>query len=146
MPETLRIDGKLNIHIISPIEPVLDSVADKILLPTPNGSILITPKRAPLFIQTCAGPAWIYNKNKKPECYYISFGFAEIRRDICSVLAWGIKADDIDKNQIHQKLIESENLLEQVHSSNEKLQIKHRIDFFKKLLDKPSLLIAPDFE
>ena len=146
MPETLKIEGKMNVHIISPTHTVLDNVADKILLPTENGHLMILKNRAPLFISTKAGLMWVYNAGQKPKAYYISNGVAEIRRDICSVLAWGVEADKIDKVQIHERRLDLENELTKFHSEAQREQAQQRIDFFKMLETKPSLLVLPEFE
>ena len=66
MPETLKVDGKMNVHIISPTKSVLDDVADKVLLPTPDGNIMILKDRAPLFTATSSGIMWVYNEGVKP--------------------------------------------------------------------------------
>ena len=145
MPETLKIDGKMNVHIISPTRTLLDGVADKILLPTVTGYMMILKNRAPLFISTNAGLMWVYNEGQKAEAYYISGGIAEIRRNICSVLAWGEKADRIDKVKIHQRRLDLEEDLKKIHSRVEKRLLQERIDFLKMLENKPSLLEAPSF-
>ena len=145
MPETLKIDGKMNIHIISPTHTVLDGVADKLLLPTINGNLMVLKSRAPLFVSTCPGLMWVYNEGQKPEAYYISGGIAEIRRDICSVLAWSIKADKIDKIKIHERRLGLEEDLKKVHSKVQQRQVQERIDFFKMLETNPSLLTPPPF-
>ena len=146
MPETLKIDGKMNVHIISPTKSVLDNVADKVLLPTPDGCIMILKDRAPLFVATSAGIMWIYNKGEKPVAYYISGGVAEIRRNICSVLAWGVKADQINKERLHSWLLNLESELPKIHSESQKKQAMERIAFLKMLEMRPSLLIPPKFE
>ncbi len=146
MPETLKVDGKINVHIISPTKTVLDDVADKVLLPTPKGDILILPNRAPLFIQTCDGVMWVYNVGKRPQAYYISGGIAEIRRNICSVLAWGVRADEIDKADIHERRLALQEELKKIHSPTQLKLAQERIDFLKTLESKPSLMTPPAFE
>ena len=146
MPENLKIDGKMNVHIISPIKSVLDDVADKVLLPTPNGQMMILKDRAPLFLLISAGIMWVYNVGQKPIAYYVSSGLAEIRRNICSVLAWGVRADNIDKTSLHSWRLNLENELPKIHSEAQKKQALERIDFLKMLENRPSLLVPPNFE
>ncbi len=146
MPETLKIDGKMNVHIFSATRTILDGVADKILLPAIDGDIMILYNRAPLFTSTRAGIMWVYNKGQRPEAFYIEQGIAEIRRNICSVIAWGMRASDIDKAAIHKQRLKEENNLPKVHSAVQRKALQERIDFFKMLENKPSLLVAPDFE
>lgn len=146
MPETLKIDGKMNVHIISPTHIVLDDVADKILLPTENGDVMILKDRAPLFVATKPGLMWVYNIGQRPVPYYISCGIAEIRRNICSVLAWAVEANKIDKVKIHERRLSLESELEKFHSEAQRNQAQQRIDFLKMLETKPSLLAHPDFE
>ena len=146
MPETLKVDGKMNVHIISPTKSVLDDVADKILLPTVNGNMMILKDRAPLFVGITSGLMWVYNEGKKPIPYYISGGVAEIRRNICSVLGWGVKADEINKEKLHAWRLNLETELPKIHSASLKKQAQERLEFLKMLETRPSHLIAPDFE
>ncbi|MBO5997651.1 MAG: F0F1 ATP synthase subunit epsilon [Alphaproteobacteria bacterium] len=146
MPETLKIDGKMNVHIISPIRTVLDGVADKILLPTCNGDMMILKNRAPLFIATRPGLMWVYNAGQRPQAFYISGGVVELRRNICSVLAWGVDANKVDKVKIHERRLNLEEELGKIHSDAQRSQVQERIEFFKMLETKPSLLVPPNFE
>lgn len=146
MPENLKVEGKMNIHITSPTQIVFDGVADKVLLPAVEGDMMILKDRAPLFVATRPGALWIYNKGERPECYFVSDGIAEIRRNICSILAWAVKADAIDKDKIHLRLEEALREMEHLRTDIERKQVQLRIDFFNGLLDKPSLLIPPDFK
>ena len=145
MPETLKVEGKMNVHIISQTKSILDSVADKVLLPTVNGNMMILKGRAPLFVSTVAGLMWVYNEGEKPVPYYISGGVAEIRRNICSVLGWGVKADSINKEKLHAWRLNLEAELPKIHSASLKKQAMERLEFLKMLETRPSLLIAPDF-
>ena len=146
MPETLKVEGKMNVHIISPTKSVLDDVADKILLPTINGNMMILKDRAPLFIEISAGLMWVYNEGKKPVPYYISGGVAEIRRNICSILGWGVKADSINKEKLHAWRLNLENEMPKIHSISLKKQAKERLTFLKMLENRPSLLLPPNFD
>ena len=146
MPETLKVDGKMNVHIISPTKSVLDDVADKVLLPTVDGNLMILKDRAPLFVKIYAGLMWVYNQGRKPVPYYVSGGVAEIRRNICSVLGWGVRADEIDKEKLHAWRLNLETELPKIHSESLQKQAKERLAFLKMLEMRPSLLIPPDFE
>lgn len=146
MPETLKVEGKMNIHLISPTGVIVDGIADKVLLPTEEGPLMVLKNRAPMFVQIAVGPMWIYNRGQRPVCYYLSHGIAEIRRDICSVLAWGILAEKIDKDRARRHLELTQAELEKMHSKFGRRLIEHQIEFEEKLLTRPSLLRAPDFE
>ena len=145
MPETLKIAGKMNVHIISPTKSVLDDVADKVLLPTANGDLMILKDRAPLFVSTVSGLMWVYNEGQKPVPYYISNGVAEIRRNICSVIAWGVKADNINKENLHRWRLSLEHELPKIHSLMQKKQAIERLNFLKMLETRPSFLTPPNF-
>ena len=146
MPETLKIDGKMNVHIIMPTSSVLDDVADKIILPTEDGDLMILWDRAPLFVQIKAGLVWVYNRGQRPVGYYVSNGFAEVRRNICAVLAWGVKADAVDKTLVHKRRLEAEDQLGKINSDLQRQELMKRIDFFKMLESKPSLIVPPNFD
>ena len=146
MPETLKVDGKMNVHIISPTKSVLDDVADKVLLPTVKGHLMVLKDRAPFFVGITAGLMWVYNQGKKPVPYYISGGVAEIRRNICSVLGWGVRADSINKEKLHAWRLNLETELPKIHSVSLRKQAKERLEFLKMLETRPSLLVPPNFE
>ena len=146
MPETLKVEGKMNIHLISPTGVIVDGIADKVLLPTENGPLMVLKNRAPMFVQIAVGPMWIYNKGERPLCYYLSHGIAEIRRDICSVLAWGVLAEKIDKERARQRLVQTQSEREKMHSKAGRQLIDHQIEFEESLISCPSLLRSPNFE
>ena len=134
MPETLKIQGKMNFHLISPKRVVLDTVADKVLLPTAQGPVMILPQRAPLFLGVSIGTLWLKNEEEMPLCYLISDGCAEIRRNICSVLAWGIPADDIPKEYLENRLVSARKELTQMNSSYGKHQLQRYMDYLSYVL------------
>ncbi len=141
MPETLKVEGKLNVHIFCMTHTVFDGVADKVLLPAIDGDIMILQRRAPLFTCVRSGKMWIYNKGFPPVAFYISEGVAEIRRDICSVLAWGIKADDVNLSQIRAQEEKLREKLLKIHIDIQKKEIQKTIDFLK-MLEKSKILIS----
>lgn len=125
MPEILKIDGKLNVHIFCLTHTIFDGVADKVLLPAIDGNMMILKDRAPLFTSVRPGLMKIYNEGMPTENFYISEGVAEIRRNICSVIAWGVNANEVDLSQIQ---IQKEKIKEKL--------LKSHIDIQKKELQK----------
>jgi len=145
MPETLKIEGKMNFHLISPKKVILDTVADKIILPTPNGPRMILKDSAPIFLKISIGPLWIKENGKKPICYIVSEGCSEIRRNICSVLAWGIPFDEIDRDYFKEMLEEIKKEEEKIKSDYGKNQIQSYKEFITYVLNAPAHLDIPDF-
>ena len=146
MPETLKIDGKLNVHIYCATHVVMDSVADKVLLPTQQGDLMILKGRAPLFTAVSAGVMWVYNRGLPPEAYYIDAGIAEIRRNICSVLAWAMAANKMDLTVIRDRLNDQTIQLEKARLPAQKIELQNSIAFLKNLAQGNFDLTPPRFE
>ena len=146
MPETLKIDGKMNVHIFCATHTILDSVADKILLPAEGGDMMILMNRAPLFTSIRPGLLWVYNKGLPLQAFYVNKGVAEIRRNICSVIAWGIDANQINLQTVQTKIKELEAKLSKIHTLTQKEQMMQQLEFLNMLKNKPDTLIPPNFE
>ncbi len=145
MPETLKVQDKMNFHLICPTHSLVDTVADKVLLPATEGDVMILKNRAPSFFSIIPGALWIYNKGEKPVCYLVSRGIAEIRRNICSVLAWGVDVQKIDVSKVNKDLKEAEKELEAARSDLGKKEILHKIEYLKLLLNGTKYIKEPDF-
>ena len=135
MPEDLSPPtGKLRVKITSPLSPVIEVVADSISLPAVQGERLIIPDMAPLFCQLNQGYVVINRPDHSPLTYIISKGVAEIRRDICSVMAWGIRPDEINPVKIQRLLSDAESALPTMISLMARQEMQSRIDFYRLLL------------
>ncbi len=145
MPENLKVQGKMNFHLICPTQSLVDTVADKVLLPALGGDVMILKNRAPSFFFIVPGALWIYNKGEKPVCYLVSRGIAEVRRNICSVLAWGVDLNKMNPQKATHDLQEAEKELETAHSELGKKEVLHKIEYLKLLLNGALHVREPDF-
>ena len=132
MAETAPTKGKIKFKIISPLAIVTEQEVDKILLPLSSGLVLILPRRAPLLAAVKVGKIITTNEGRE-ETYFVSSGIVEVRRDICAVCAWGIKASDIKPDEIRQRL----EMLQKhpTHSAAEKHFTQDLIFFLNNILD-----------
>ncbi len=146
MPENLKVQGKMNFHLIAPTGTLVDTVADKVLLPASMGDVMILKNRAPSFFFILPGALWIYNKGEKPVCFLVSRGIAEVRRNICSVLAWGVDLDKIDAIKATRDLRSAEKELENLHSESGKKEVLHKIEYLKLLLNGSIHVKQPNFD
>ncbi|MGN1063606.1 MAG: F0F1 ATP synthase subunit epsilon [Alphaproteobacteria bacterium] len=133
-PEEAPENGKIKMRLICPLYEVAAHEADKVLLPAAAGDILILPERAPIFIYLRAGRMVVYNKGEPPISYFISSGIAEVRRNLCPVLAWGVQEDKVNVKMIAAQLAESKKVLSSVNSDMGKHEIVSRIEFFETIL------------
>ncbi|MDR2902552.1 MAG: hypothetical protein LBU87_05555 [Lactobacillales bacterium] len=136
LPESAPEEGKIRIKLISPLFPVTELEANSVLLPGAVADILILPDRAPLFISLRAGRMVAYLDGKEPVVFLISAGVAEVRRNICPVLAWGGRMDKIDPHFIAKHLEKAQEAMTHLRYSLEKSEMQSRIDFFKFVLDE----------
>ena len=146
MPETLKIDGKMNIHIFCATHTILDSVADKVLLPAEGGDMMILMDRAPLFTSVRPGLVWVYNKGLPLQAFYVNKGIAEVRRNICSIVAWGVNAKQISLQTVQKTITEIEEKLHKTHIQTQKEQLIQQIQFLNMIKDRPKILTPPNFE
>ena len=102
--------GKLRVKITCPISPVLDIEADSVQIPALQGERVILPGRMPLFCILNQGKVVIYREGHPPLTYLISKGICEVRRDICAVMAWSMRLDEVNMDKIKSLLNEAEKI------------------------------------
>lgn len=133
-PEKAPENGKIKVRLICPLFEIMTVEADKVLLPGAAGDILILPERAPIFVHLKAGRMIIYNEGQAPISYFVSAGICEVRRNLCPVLAWGIREDKVKPEKIAAQLAESEAVLGALNSEMAKHEVVARIELFKTIL------------
>lgn len=131
MAEQGPTQGKIKFKIISPLAPVVEMEVDKVLLPLTSGPTLILPRHAPLLASLKCGKV-VTTIAGQDTTYFISSGIAEVRRDICALCAWGIKASDVKQGEIRQRLEMLQN--HPTHSAGEKKIIEDLSQFLKEVL------------
>ena len=122
----------VRVKIISPEKTVLVVEVDKVLLPCSNGDMMILPRHAPCFCSIKAGKLVLYDKGKIIPMI-VSDGVAEIRRNICAVLAWGILCENIKRPEVEAQLAATEKLLKTVHTSSKQEEVLKRVQFLNLL-------------
>ena len=122
----------VRVKIISPEKTVLVVEVDKVLLPCSNGDMMILPRHAPCFCSIKAGKLVLYDKGQIIPMI-VSDGVAEIRRNICAVLAWGILCENIKRPEVEAELAATEKLLKTVHTSNKQEEVLKRVQFLNLL-------------
>lgn len=145
MPEMLRVKDKMNFNLIGTTHPIVETVADKVIVPTNQGGVMILKNRAPLFLAIKAGTLWLYNKGQAPACYFVSNGLAEVRRDICTVLAFGVKRENVNPTLVAQDLAKVTKSLLAAKSDSARAQIQAHIDYLNVLSHATDDIAVPDF-
>ncbi len=143
--ESLKVEGKMNFNLIGITHPIVETVADKILIPTNMGGVMILKNRAPLFLSVTCGALWIYNEGQDPVCYLVSSGIAEIRRNICSVLAFGQKLDKIKQEIVLKDLEKVQKLLSTTHCELGRQELLRHIQYLNLLKEAYQFNKAPSF-
>ena len=126
--------GKLRVKITCPISPVLDMEADFVQIPALEGERVILPSRMPLFCMLNQGKVVIYREGHPKMTYLISKGVCEVRRDICAIMAWGMRVDEIRENRIKELMAEAEKVLPTINSRYGEREIQNRVLYYKMLL------------
>lgn len=134
-PEVSPLNNKIKVKIISPSYPVAELAADRVLLPSVNGDIMILPDRAPIILTLRPGRLVVYNNDQKePITFLVSKGVAEIRRNLCPVLAWAGQEITMKAERIRERLENTQKMLAEAKSDLERTELSELIDFFKFVL------------
>lgn len=134
-PEPMPLNSKIKVKIISPSYPVAELSADRVLLPSVNGDIMILPNRAPIILTLRPGRLLVYNNHQKePTSFLVSKGVAEIRRNLCPVLAWAGKEVEMKIENIRKRLTTAQQLLKDSTSELARQELSEQIDFFNFVL------------
>lgn len=134
-PEPSPLNNKIKVKIISPSYPVAELSADRVLLPSVNGDIMILPDRAPIILTLRPGRLIVYNNDQpEPTVFLVSKGVAEIRRNLCPVLAWAGKEIEMKTERIKTRLAETEQQLKKATSELAIQELTEQIDFLKFVL------------
>jgi F0F1-type ATP synthase epsilon subunit len=126
--------GKLRVKITCPISSVIDVEADFVQIPALQGERVILPNRTPLFCVLNQGKVIIHREGHAPMVYLISKGVCEVRRDICAVMAWGMRPDEINPKKLQRLWDEASQVLPSIRSRYAEREIQNRISYYKMLL------------
>ena len=126
--------GKLKVKITCPISRVVEMEADFVQIPALQGERIILPDRMPLFCVLNQGKVIIHREGHAPMVYLISKGVCEVRRDICAVMAWGMRVDEIHPDKIQNLLNEANQVLPTIRSRYAEREIQNRIAYYEMLL------------
>ncbi len=132
MAEAGPTKGKIKFKIVSPLALIEEREVNSVLLPLEAGDMLILPRHAPLLASLKDGEVIVTNAGQK-EIYFISSGVAEVRRDICTLCAWGMAKKNMNSSDIKAKTERLEKYLSSAHSVLEKQILKDLLSFLKKL-------------
>ena len=132
-PESSPDIHRVRVKVISPEKTVLVTEVDKVLLPCLNGDMMILPRHAPCFCSLKSGKLLLYDKGQVTPVI-ISDGVAEVRRNICAVLAWGILPENIKRPEVEEQLASTEKLLKTLHTSAKQAEVVKRLQFLNLLV------------
>ena len=131
-PEPAPDINHVRIKLISPERPIIVAEVDKVLLPCVNGDMMILPRHAPCFCAIKAGKMLLYDKGNVMTVI-VSNGVAEVRRNICAVMAWGVLADKIKRPEVENQLAAAEKLLKSLHATDKQTEVLERVRFLNLL-------------
>lgn len=135
MPEDIGpAAGKIRLKITCPVSVIADMEVDSVQIPAMVGARLIISKQAPLICALNAGRLMACSDGKEPITYLISKGICEVRRDICAVMAWGIRSDQIDEKLYRRLLADAEGLLPLLVSGSARRELQNRVEFYQLVL------------
>lgn len=138
MPEDQGpLSGRIRVKITSPARAVADLEAVSALIPAEEGNRLIIPRKAPLICLIRQGCLIVNCPDGKRQVYCVSSGICEVRRDICSVMAWAVGQDEIDRPRAEERLKETQIALRTLAAADKRQELIDRADFYRFLLKTP---------
>jgi len=124
---------KIRVKIVCPKKIIVDTEVDSVQIPAALGMRLIKPRQAPLFCVIKTGQV-ILNLPQEQKVYLVSCGVCEIRRNICSILAWAVAANDISLEKAQTELESAYALKQTAVIPAAKQEIQKQIDFYKSVI------------
>lgn len=128
--------GQIRLKITCPLSPVTELIVDSVDIPAIQGIRRIIPGQAPLLCRLNAGQIIIHRANHPDMIYIISCGVAEVRRDICSIMAWAIRPDEVRPGKVQTLLEDATAALPHISSKSAKRELQNRINFYRSLLPR----------
>lgn len=110
-----------------------------VIVPAASGMMGIMPQHAPTVAQLRAGVLEIHDGAEK-ESYFVSSGFAFVRKDstdVCAVEA--VKLDDVDEDAVKKGLAESEAAVSSASNDLERAEAQIGVDVYMALQGALSL-------
>ena len=126
--------GRIRLKITCPTHLVADLEVDSVRLPGVLGNRLVLPHQAPYFMRLTAGPAILHRAGQNDVVYLLSAGVCEVRRDICAVMAWAIRPEDVDPAVIQDRLKMARTVIQKVILPMARQEIADRIAFYEMIL------------
>lgn len=128
------MENKITFDLISPEKSIFSSEVDMVVVPGIEGDFGVLPEHCPLISELRPGEIEIFKDNKKEQTFFIGGGFAEVRREGCTVLASFVKdPKNLDKNAVETEIQKLKNKLEHA-SQGKKVDIEKELEIQEKIL------------
>lgn len=102
----------LHVSVVTPEKTLVETEADEVIIPTPQGEIAILPQHIPLLTQVAPGEL-IIKKGTNSQHLAVVGGFVELGNNRLYILAdFGIASGDINERRAHEAKERAEKLLE----------------------------------
>ena len=128
-PENIH---KVRVKVISPEKIVFSDEVDKVLLPCVNGDRMILPRHAPCFCAVKAGRLVLFDGGQK-KVIIVSRGVAEIRRNICAIMAWGALPEKVERPELEEQIKKATKVLSSLHTTEKQEAVLERVHFLNLL-------------
>ncbi|MEC7835067.1 MAG: ATP synthase F1 subunit epsilon [Pseudomonadota bacterium] len=128
------MENKITFDLISPEKSIFSSEVDMVVVPGIEGDFGVLPEHCSLISELRPGEIEIFKDNKKEKTFFIGGGFAEARREGCTVLASFVKdPKNLDKNVVETEIQKLKNKLENA-SQEKKVDIEKELEIQEKIL------------
>lgn len=98
----MALPEKIHLVVVTPERQLFNGLVDRVTLPSNQGELGILPGHAPLLAELGIGEI-SYHVGKAMECFFCSWGFAEVLPDRVVLLAQTAEpASEIDLNRAEQ--------------------------------------------
>jgi len=129
------MENKITFDLISPEKTIFSSEVDMVVVPGIEGDFGVLPEHCPLISELRPGKIEIFKDNKKESTFFIGGGFAEARKESCTVLATFVQdSKSLNKSTVETEIQKLRNTLENA-SQEEKVDIEKGLEIQEKILE-----------
>ena len=93
---------------------------------------MILPRHAPCFCAVKAGRLILFDGEQK-KVIIVSRGVAEIRRNICAIMAWGALPEKVERPELEEQIKKATKVLSSLHTTEKQEAVLERVHFLNLL-------------
>lgn len=120
----------LTFELVSPERELASAEAESVTIPGAEGDLTAMPGHAPFLTTLRPGEVVVRGERGNETRWFVTGGFAEISRDVVSVLAErGVEAEKVDAAFLDERIAEAEKAYEDAPAERQRIARQRLNDF-----------------